>query len=391
MKSIAFAAMLLLLSMSAFAIGGAEVKASILRYEPTPAEQGNTVDIWVQLLNAGTKADRVSIKFDPEFPFTLPEGQEQEIDVGVIAATEAKVVKFTVYVDPTAPNGDRDIKFLYKYSSADEWVYLETPIAIETQNAALVIDDYSVEPQLVTPGQSATVKMKLTNVGKIDIKNLDVSLDLNDSTFSTIGSGTKKRINSVPSGKSAVVSFTLASDTSTQVKLYSIPVELSFQDERNKEYTDTAKISLTVNAQPELSLSVDSTDFESSTKPGTVTLKVVNKGVVNVKYLSVTLAQTGDYEILSPSNEEYVGNLDNDDFETVDFVIKPLAENPRLAVNVQFKDPYNVDFTQSYTLPFRIITDKDLGKSSSPIGTIVVLVLIAAGGIYWYRKRKKKR
>ena len=175
------------------------------------------------------------------------------------------------------------------------------------------------------------------------------------------------------------------------MKLYSIPVELSFQDERNKEYTDTAKISLAVNAPPELSLSVDSTDFASKTSPGTVTLKVVNKGVVNVKYLSVTLAQTGDYEILSPSNEEYVGNLDNDDFETVDFVIKPLVENPRLSVNVQFKDPYNLDFAQSYTMPLRIITDKDLGKSSTPIGTIAVLVLLAAGGAYWYRRHKKKR
>jgi len=381
----------LALAASAYARVGAEVSAQILRYEPTPAEQGNTVDIWIQLTNAGTKAEGVTIKFEPEYPFSIPEGQPREINVGTVAATEDKVVKFTVFVDPNAPNGDQDIKFWFKYQERAQWIQFEAPITLQTQDATLVVDSYMSVPSPVVPGQIADLIMTLRNAGRIATKNIDVSIDLEDEAFSTIGHGEKKRINYLAPGETEQISFKLASDTSTEVKVYGIPVMLDYQDERNKDYSDEAKISIVVNAEPELSLTVDATEFEKKTKPGTVSLKVVNKGVVDLKYVTVKLVRTPDYEILSPSNEEYVGNLDNDDFETVDFIIKPLVENPRLKIALEFKDPYNVDFMQEYGLPLRIITDKDLGKEKSPIVWIVLAIAAAGGIFYWYKKKKKKK
>ncbi|HLF54130.1 MAG TPA: hypothetical protein VI612_00225, partial [Candidatus Nanoarchaeia archaeon] len=316
MKQIITILVLLVLTLSVSAAGGAMVKAQILRYEPAPAEQGNTVDIWIELSNEGTKADRVGVRFVPEYPFSLPSGQKAEVDVGTIAAIESKVVKFTVFVDPNAPNGDRDIKFQYKYGAVDEWAQLEVPISLQAQGAIVVIDDYKVNPSPVVPGQIVDVELTLRNAGRVAVKNVDVGIDLEDGKFSTVGTGTKQRIGYIGVGETEVVKFRLASDTSTEVKVYSVPVSLSYQDERNTQFSDTAKISLVVNALPELSLTVDSTKFESKKVPGTVSLKVVNKGVVNLKYMTVKLVQMPDYEVLSTSNEAYVGNLDSDDFET---------------------------------------------------------------------------
>jgi hypothetical protein len=385
------ALMLALCATGVFAVGGAAITASVLRYEPTPAEQGNTVDIWLQLSNEGTKADRVAVKFLPEYPFSLPRGQSGEIDVGSVAATEDKVVKFTVFIDPNAPNGERNVSFLYKYSTVNEWVKLDAPLTLQTQNAVLVIDDYAITPSPVVPGQTAEVSLKIRNAGRIAVKNLDVGIDLADGTFSTIGTGTKKRVDRIDAGETETVTFQLASDTSTEVKVYGIPVSLAFQDERNKQYNETAKFSLVVSAEPELSLTVDSTDFESKTKPGTVSLKVVNKGVTNLKYVTVKLVQTEEYGVLSPSNEEYVGNLDSDDFETVDFLIRPNTAQPRLSVQVEFKDPYNADFSRKYDLPLRIITDRDLGRGGMPWGTIILVLLVAGAAGYWWLGKKKKR
>ena len=386
-------ALLVLCATSVFAVGGAEVKASILRYEPAPAEQGNTVDVWMQLSNAGTKADRVAIKFVPEYPFSLPTGQAEEIDVGVLAATESKVVKYTLFIDGSAPNGDRNVTFLYKYGSIDEWAKLETPITLQTQNAVLIVDAYKVTPSPIVPGQTVNLELTLRNSGRINVKNVDVSIDLDDGTFSTLGSGAKQRIDSIPSGESETLTFKLASDTSTEVKVYGVPVTLSYQDSRNKQYNDTAKISLVVNAQPELSLTVDNTDFADKSSPGKATIKIVNKGVVNLKYVTVTLGEHPSYEILSSSNENYVGNLDSDDFETAEFTIKPLVETPLLLVKVDFKDPYNVDYSKTYEMPLRIITAADLGQGGSSTWMIVVVVLLAGAGYWYYRRRKhnKKR
>ena len=63
--------LLLLCATSVYAVP--EISASILKYEPTPAEQGRTIDVWVQLSNAGTKAEKVVLKFEPEYPFSLQE------------------------------------------------------------------------------------------------------------------------------------------------------------------------------------------------------------------------------------------------------------------------------------------------------------------------------
>ncbi|HLC32301.1 MAG TPA: COG1361 S-layer family protein [Candidatus Nanoarchaeia archaeon] len=389
MKKILFALVFLVLALSVYA-AGPEISASVLRYDPTPAEQGNTVDIWVQLSNAGTEADRVSIQFVPEYPFNLPEGQTDRIDIGILAASESKVEKFTVFVDPSAPNGERNITFQYKFSSDDNWAQFEAPISLQTQNAGIVIEDYQVTPTPVVPGQITDLMLRLRNSGKVAVKNIDVGIELEDSSFSTINSGTKKRVDSIPAGGSATVLFKLASDTNTEIKLYNVPVSLSFQDERNTQFNESAKISLVVNAPPELALTVDSTQFTDKMTPGTVSLKVVNKGVTNLKYVTVRLATTQDYDVLSSSNEAYVGNLDSDDFETVDFTVKPLVSNPRLAVQVEFKDPYNAAFSQSYDLPLRIITDDDLGKGTSYWPVIVIVILVIGVVVYWRMRRKKR-
>ncbi len=390
MKKLLFVLMVLLLTVSVSAAGGAMMKANVLRYEPAPAEQGNTVDVWVELSNAGTKADRVAVKFVPEYPFSLPAGAKGEYDVGSVSAIESRVVKFSVFVDPTAPNGDSDVKFQFKYDS-EQWTELSSPISLQTQNAVLVVDSYKVSPSPITPGQAVKVELQLRNAGRIAVKNVDVSIDLEDGKFSTIGSGAKKRVDFIGFGETETVSFELASDTSTEVKVYNIPVTLKYVDEKNKEYSDTAKISLVVNAKPEISLTVDKTDFGSKKVPGIVTLKVVNKGVVNMKYLTVKLVQTPDYDVLSPSNEAYVGNLDSDDFETVDFTVKPLVESPRLSVTLEFKDPYNIDFSTQYDLPLRIITAAELGKSSTPWTAIIVGVVIVGIVLYWWFRRRKKK
>ena len=369
---------------------GTQISASILRYEPTPAEQGNTVDLWIQFSNAGTASDYGKIRFTPEYPFSLPAGQIAEVDVGMIAATESKVVKYTVFIDPDAPNGDRNVTFMYKFTSADAWLSLEAPITLQTQNAVLVIDNYKVTPFPVVPGQTAKIELELRNAGRIAIKNINVNLDLKED-FSTIGSGTKKRIDYIDFGENAFVTFELVSDPSTKVKVYNVQVTLSYQDERNKQYSDSITVSMVLNAEPELSLTVDATDFKKKTDPGTVSVKIVNKGIVDLKYVSVRLGKDPSYDILSPSREAYVGNLDNDDFETFDFVIKPNVESPRLQLQVEFKNPYNVDYTQNYQLPLRIVTEAELGKKRSPIGIIAVAVLVIGGIIYWRMRRKKKR
>ena len=79
------------------------------------------------------------------------------------------------------------------------------------------------------------------------------------------------------------------------------------------------------------------------------------------------------------------------DFEIVDFIIKPLVKSPLLKVQVDFKDPYNMNFIKTYDITLRIITDKDLGKGKSPVRTIVIILIIVGGLLYWRNRKKKSK
>ena len=72
---------------------------------------------------------------------------------------------------------------------------------------------------------------------------------------------------------------------------------------------------------PEVSVILDKTDITQKKMTGTVTLKVINKGLSDIKFLNVILKTSDNYEILSTSDTTYVGNLQSDDYQSVDYII----------------------------------------------------------------------
>ncbi|MDO8661562.1 MAG: hypothetical protein Q7K43_06745, partial [Candidatus Woesearchaeota archaeon] len=300
---------------------------SVLRYDPSPASQGNTVDVYVEFNNLGSQANKVQLRFVPEFPFSLTQSQLNPLSVGSVGSIETKVVKFPVVVDGASQNGAKNITFEYTYDGLNAWIQVQAPVTVLSQNAVLVIDNYKITPSPALPGQPVILQFSLFNPGSVGVKNADLKLDL-DSTFSTVNSGTKKRVPYVSPGSTAIVSFELASDPATQVKLYSIPFNLTFQDDQNKQYSDTAKVSLLMYASPELSVLAESVGITGIGVPASVSLKIVNKGVMNLKYVTLVLKESDEYTLLNPSKELYLGNLDSDDFETVSVKLKSRVVAP---------------------------------------------------------------
>lgn len=371
---------------------GPFVSAEVLKYEPSPVEPGNVMEVWVSVTNEGTTTEDFQIEFVPEFPFELGPGEDELKTLSALPQGENAIIKFLIYVDPKAPTADKDIKFNYKYSASPQWTQLKSPISIKATGAILNIESYKTVPDVSKPGDTIEVELFFRNSGSLDVKDVDVTLNI-ESGFSTIGSGNSKRISFISTGGIASVKFSMIADTSAEIKVHSIPVSLSFKDNRGASYTQDTRFSLVMAAEPELTAVVDSTTISSENTPGTVTLKVINKGIMDLKYLNMRLASTEQYEVLSASNEAYIGNLDSDDFETVDFIIKPKSKNVQLWAIVEFKDTYNKEFERQFYLPLRVFSAAELGTGGSSlpfiIGTVVVLVIIGYM-IYRYKKKRKQ-
>jgi len=401
-KIILFAIITLILAGAASALqqqsipykptGLTDLRISVLKYEPAPATPGNYVDIWLSMSNKGQDISNVVLSITPEYPFSLGTGQEQLVSVGDIPALKDAVVKIRANVELGAPNDIKNLTVQHTYGKGEAWSKFEIPIQIQTQDAGLTIDEYSINPKDVAPGTEAILTMKIKNNGRIAVKNVDISLDLTgeNSKLSTIGSGTKKRILSIPAGESQDVEFDVIADTDALVKVYSVPVAFNYQDERGQKYTDSSSLSILVNDKPNLAMNVESTTIQSIRSVGEVDLKVINKGIVNVKYLTVTLKESPDYNILSTSSETYIGNLDSDDFETISFIIKPKSKITSLKAEAEFRDAYNKPYTVQYSIPLRIITASELGQGPNYFMYIAFLGLIG-GGIYWWHKRRNKK
>lgn len=371
---------------------GPLITADILKYEPAPVEPGGYVEVWVSVNNEGTTSENFKVEFFPEYPFSLADGEDEVKTLKALPQGENAVLKFRLIIAHDAPNQDMPIKFQYQFGESLVWTRLEGDISIRTAGAILTVDEYTTTPEKIQPGDFITVDIALKNGGKITVKDIDITLELDESVMAPIGSGNTKRIKEILPGETGKVSFTLIADTSAEIKVYSVPLMLKYKDIRNNAYLDETRISLIMSAEPDLMVVVDSSGISAPEKPGTVALKVINKGIMDLKYLNARLVSTEQYEVLSPSNEDYIGNLDSDDFETVEFIIKPKTKDVRLNIIVDFKDTYNKEYSRIFDLPLRVISKSELGESKSYTWTIAIAaVVLVVIGYWWYRRRKKKK
>ena len=145
----------------------------------------------------------------------------------------------------------------------------------------------------------------------------------------------------------------------------------------------------------------DMPNFESGAR-GTVTLNIINRGELSIKYLIVSLQKSSNYEILSPK-EVYVGSLTSDDFDTVEYelFINEISgglvgsEEIELPVLLEYSDINNKEYHETLKVALPVhsgVAAWRMGLKSIGAGWKFLFVLILAGvGYYVYRKRKKKR
>ena len=150
-----------------------------------------------------------------------------------------------------------------------------------------------------------------------------------------------------------------------------------------------------VSASAKLDLLLDESEVVKVNDQGIVTLKLINNGLTQIKFLKVSLQSSEAYEILSP-NELYIGEVDVDDFETAEFNIIPKVKNPQLALNLGYSDVNNNMFKETKFIFLKVYTleeAKQLGlvKQNNLFSIImIVVILFIIYMIYRRIKRKKK-
>jgi len=123
-----------------------------------------------------------------------------------------------------------------------------------------------------------------------------------------------------------------------------------------------------------------------------ISLKIVNKGLGEIKFVSVKISPQG-YELIS-SKDVYVGTIDSDDSDTASFDVVFKTTRPTLSVIVNYNDFDNNAKTETINLPVNVYTTEKALELGLITKTKLSSLFIGGGlVIIWFvwRKIKKSR
>ena len=385
----------------------AAIKIDSLKYEPYPVEAGQYFKVWIKVENYGNEeAEDATFILEPKFPFSLDSNEDAERNIGQLDVAEEVVLEYLIRVDDNAVEGDNEIDFKFT-TDGMAWVTHTFDIFVRTHDTMLNVQDVSVSPSSVDPGKMVTLSIKLKNMADSLIKDLRADLELtrrdvlstsveySELPFTTVGSTNVLMTKSIGPLEQKIFNFKLLVDPDTEPKVYRVPLTLTYTDELgNTTYEEESVVAITVAMEPDIMMNLDHKEVYLVNSKGDVSIGVYNTGIGDIKFATIKLLESEDYEILS-SALMYLGNVDSDDYETADFTIYVEEENPKLLVELNYEDEFNKEYTKSDEILLDTYSDEEAKKygfvKSNGKFTIFIIILILIGGGWFLFKRFKKK
>ncbi|MBT4334772.1 hypothetical protein HOD61_03065 [archaeon] len=256
----------------------------------------------------------------------------------------------------------------------------------------------SVDSNEFAPGEQGLINIRFENEHSFDIIDVNVHLDFSGAElpFAPVDMGSNVFIDEINDGDDELVQFNIVVLPNAELNIYSVPVHITYFG-NNETYEREDMISIIVHTDPILSVIVSEPDFIVG-NIADVNIKIINEGLADVKFLKVKLGNSDFFDVLS-SSEIYVGELDSDDSDKVEFSIRlnnVISDSISIPVSLEYYDSSNNLYTMGDNLRINVYSEKeakDLGlivneKSTWWIYLIVGFVIFA---IYKHRKKKKRK
>ena len=381
-------------------INRSNVDHTFVNQIPDPVEPGEYVELRWKVENFGsTKTENIWVELLPEHPFSLLPGDSAAKKIGSLNGRQIGekgiIVFWKLKVDLDAVEGDNQIRLRYSADNGKSWITLDPYLVrIRTRDAILLIESALARPASIRPGEASAVSITLHNLADSPLRNIRATLDLKGTPLVPLDSSNEKAIAILDRRSFSQLNFTLAAESDAKAGIVKIPVFLNYDDNSGTHYERNATIGLRIGDIPDLSVTLDSSEIKSGKSKGTVAVRIVNRGVTDIKFLSIYLEPDTAVTLLS-SPEVYVGHIDSDDYETAEFDLYVGAAQKQVALplHLVYKDANNKAYTQDILVPLTLYSTSELKKlgfkKSNPLIGILIVLALAAAGVYAYRKRKK--
>jgi len=258
--------------------------------------------------------------------------------------------------------------------------------------SAIVVDaDYIT----LFPGEEGRITVEIENNRNFDIEDVSMALRLDNVSFTSIGSS-EKDFDDLDEDDEDTVTFTLRPSTDITPGDYNIPYVVKFVNAENDSETfeREGSFGIRVSAKTEIDFSVDVRDNAIVGRVGKVSLEIINKGLGEIKSVSVRILPNG-FELLS-KDKIFIGTIDADDTDLATFDVVYKTRNPVFSARVDYKDFDNNDNTDIVNIPFKVYTEDEaleLGiiKKNNTLTYFFAAGVIIVGWLVWRRIKKKRK
>lgn len=396
-----FAVMMVLLIMviptgSAQESSVTSLDVSVQKYEPFPAEIGQYVDVWVKVENFRSgQSDDVTIKLVPEYPLSLDSEKNAENNIGILSPDSASVQEFRLYVDENAKPGTASFDVYYRGTDNSTWIKDTFKIKVGSttfdSKGTLELTETTSTPDMFSPGDKGTISFKLTNTASentINFEGEDYDTNARIQSASLTGADSIKVTSGVQEagivgpGNSVTLTFNVEVPEEIQEGTYYLDLAIIGN---SYSYNNIWRVPVTIDSSS-LKM-IPSKSMILTNSEGKIQFDVANLHQNTISSVSVRPIAEGIK--FSPA-EYFIGSMKPDELFTIEFnaVAEEEREQSSLTLEAEYRNGFNDHTTSANVGNLEVVEEKtDTSTGSTTIA--FVLLIVAAAGIFIYRKRKQ--
>jgi hypothetical protein len=374
------------------------MKVNIIDYDPFPAQIGEYVDVRVKIENMGYgRADAVSIKMDPEYPFSL-DSQDNAVEfIGILSPDDAAVHEYRLYVDESAKVGTGTVDVYYQVYEGGSWYKSSFDLNVGSSTfdskGTIELTDISCDPVVFMPGDIGTVSFTLTNTATDSYVTIDgTDYDTNARVQSAVlqgddgidvtsdsytGSGV------IGPGNSITLSYNVkVADDVTDGTYY---LDLSMVG-NSHSYNNNWRIPVKVDSA---SVKViPSKPMELTNGEGTLEFDVANMHPNSLSSVSVKLSADG---VAFAPEEYFVGSMDSDELFTIEVDAKTDLKDEvvPVTITVEYRNGINEHNTEVAVREVKLNTEEEGSGASIAVGAIAVILMLGVPAVVFMKRRKQ--
>ncbi|MDA0524381.1 COG1361 S-layer family protein [Methanococcoides alaskense] len=397
----AFAVMMVLLIMvmpsaSAQESSVTSLDISVQKYEPFPAEIGQYVDVWVKVENFRSgQSDDVTIKLVPEYPLSLDSEKNAENNIGILSPDSASVQEFRLYVDENAKPGTASFDVYYRGMDNSPWIKDTFKIKVGSttfdSKGTIELTETTSTPDMFSPGDKGTISFKLTNTASestINFEGEDYDTNARIQSASLAGTDSIKVTSGVQEagiigpGNSVTLTFNVEVPEDVQEGTYYLDLAIIGN---SYSYNNIWRVPVTIDSSSIKMIPSKSMILTNS--EGKVQFDVANLHQNTISSVSVRPVAEGVK--FSPA-EYFIGSMKPDELFTIEFtaVVEEERERSSLTLEAEYRNGFNDHTTSANVGNLEVVEEKtDTSTGSTTIA--FVLLIVAAAGIFIYKKRKQ--